>query len=55
MQPPCVSKAGFAAAVPPGRLGEADEIAKAVSLLASDDASFIAGVELFVDRGFAQV
>ena len=41
--------------VPMGRLGKPDEIAKAVVFLASDDASFITGVELFVDGGFAQV
>src|SRR5881296_1843956 len=41
--------------VPLGRLGTPDEIAKAVVFLASDDASFITGTELFVDGGFAQV
>jgi NAD(P)-dependent dehydrogenase (short-subunit alcohol dehydrogenase family) len=41
--------------VPMGRLGKPGEIAKAVVFLASDDASFITGVELFVDGGFAQV
>jgi NAD(P)-dependent dehydrogenase (short-subunit alcohol dehydrogenase family) len=38
-----------------GRMGTSDEIAKAVSFLASDDASYIAGIELFVDGGYAQV
>ena len=41
--------------VPLGRLGTPDEIAKAVIFLASDDASFVTGTELFVDGGFAQV
>jgi len=41
--------------VPLGRLGKPEEVAKAVVFLASDDASFITGVELFVDGGFAQV
>jgi NAD(P)-dependent dehydrogenase (short-subunit alcohol dehydrogenase family) len=42
-------------AVPLGRFGTPDEIAKAVVFLASDDASYIAGSELFVDGGFAQI
>lgn len=41
--------------VPAGRLGTPDEVAKAVVFLASDDASYITGAELFVDGGFAQV
>jgi len=38
-----------------GRLGRPEELAKAVTFLASPDASFITGVELFVDGGAAQV
>ena len=44
-----------ASAAPLGRIGTPDEIAKAVSFLASDDASYITGVELFVDGGTAQI
>lgn len=48
-------KEGFAKNVPLGRMGEPDEIAKAASFLASNDASYVNGVELFVDGGVAQV
>jgi len=41
--------------IPLGRFGTSDEVAKAVVFLASDDASYITGTELFVDGGFAQV
>ncbi|WP_397453222.1 SDR family NAD(P)-dependent oxidoreductase [Pseudomonas sp. NA-150] len=45
----------LATLVPIGRLGEASEIAKAALFLASDDSSFINGIELFVDGGTAQI
>lgn len=41
--------------VPMGRMGSPDEIAKAVSFLASDESSYITGIELFVDGGMAQI
>jgi NAD(P)-dependent dehydrogenase (short-subunit alcohol dehydrogenase family) len=41
--------------VPLGRLGTPDEVAKVVLFLASDDSSFITGIELFVDGWMAQI
>src|SRR5215831_5174058 len=45
----------ISAAVPLGRFGRPEEIAKAVVFLACDDSSYVTGTELFVDGGFAQV
>ena len=45
----------FAAGLPLGRVAEPDEIAGAALFLASDDSSFVAGIELFADGGEAQV
>jgi NAD(P)-dependent dehydrogenase (short-subunit alcohol dehydrogenase family) len=48
-------KTSLVASVPMGRMGSPDEVAKAVSFLASDDSSYVTGIELFVDGGMAQI
>ncbi|WP_250537198.1 glucose 1-dehydrogenase [Caballeronia sp. AZ10_KS36] len=48
-------KSGIAAQVPLGRIGLSEEIAKPALFLASDDSSYISGIELTVDGGMAQV
>jgi len=48
-------KKTIVSAIPMGRMGTSDEVAKAVLFLASDDSSFITGIELFVDGGMAQI
>ena len=45
----------MASTVPLGRVGDPNEVAGVASFLASSDASFIAGTELFVDGGQAQI
>jgi NAD(P)-dependent dehydrogenase (short-subunit alcohol dehydrogenase family) len=41
--------------VPAGRIGTGDDIAKAALYLASDESSYVTGIELTVDGGWAQV
>src|ERR1700733_3870776 len=41
--------------IPMGRMGSTEEVAKAALFLASDDSSFVTGIELFVDGGRAQI
>ena len=48
-------KTSLMASVPMGRMGNPDEVAKAASFLASDDSSYVTGIELFVDGGMAQI
>ena len=45
----------FISLIPMGRIGESHEIATAALFLASDDSSFVTGIELFVDGGTAQI
>jgi NAD(P)-dependent dehydrogenase (short-subunit alcohol dehydrogenase family) len=48
-------KAHMIQGIPMGRVGEADEVAKAVVFLASDESSYITGIDLAVDGGMTQV
>jgi NAD(P)-dependent dehydrogenase (short-subunit alcohol dehydrogenase family) len=48
-------KKAIISSVPMGRMGAPDEVANAVLFLASDDSSFVTGIELFVDGGMAQI
>ena len=52
---PAENVARIVSTIPMGRMGESDEIAKAALFLASDDSSFVTGIELFVDGGRAQI
>jgi NAD(P)-dependent dehydrogenase (short-subunit alcohol dehydrogenase family) len=48
-------KASVVTSIPLGRIGEADEVAKAVAFLASDESNYITGIDLAVDGGMTQV
>jgi NAD(P)-dependent dehydrogenase (short-subunit alcohol dehydrogenase family) len=54
-QQPQDAMARILSTIPMGRMGTADEVAKAALFLASDDSSFVTGIELFVDGGRAQI
>jgi len=48
-------RASFAANIPLARLGRPEEVAAAALFLASDESSFVAGIDLSVDGGMGQV
>jgi NAD(P)-dependent dehydrogenase (short-subunit alcohol dehydrogenase family) len=48
-------KAQFGAMIPLGRIGQPEEIAAAALFLASDESSFVAGIDLLVDGGLTAV
>jgi NAD(P)-dependent dehydrogenase (short-subunit alcohol dehydrogenase family) len=48
-------KTSFVSTIPMGRTGSPDEVANVVSFLASDDSSYVTGIELSVDGGVAQI
>jgi NAD(P)-dependent dehydrogenase (short-subunit alcohol dehydrogenase family) len=54
-QQPPDAIARIVSTIPMGRMGKPEEIAKAALFLASDDSSFVTGIELFIDGGRAQI
>ncbi|HEY1580359.1 MAG TPA: SDR family oxidoreductase [Terracidiphilus sp.] len=52
---PADAIARIVSTIPMGRMGEPDEIARVALFLASDDSSFVTGIELFVDGGRGQI
>jgi NAD(P)-dependent dehydrogenase (short-subunit alcohol dehydrogenase family) len=52
---PAGAKDAFVAMIPRGTIGRPEEIATAALFLASSDASFVTGIELFVDGGVGQI
>lgn len=48
-------RAAIISTIPMGRIARPNEIASAALFLFSDEASFIAGVEMFIDGGMQQV
>ena len=54
-QQPPDAIARIVSTIPMGRMGEPEEVAKVALFLASDDSSFVTGIELFVDGGRAQI
>ena len=50
-----VIKKTIVSAIPLGRMGTPDEVARVVLFLASDDSTFVTGIELFVDGVMAQI